>query len=59
MMGVYTIKLEEKAIDTCETIIEHILENIFRLVWTFETVTCVLTTVGDMYRYKVGFLNSM
>ena len=59
MLGAYTVKLEERAISTCTTIIDKILNNFLTLVFGYETVTCVLTTIGDIVKYKVGFLTSM
>ena len=59
MMGAYTIKLEKEAIKTCTTLIDHILENLLDLACCYETLTSVLTTIGDIYRYKVVLLNSI
>ena len=57
MMGAYTLKLEEQAIETCTTAISHILDNLLELVCTYDAITLVLTTLGDLYRYKVAFLS--
>ena len=59
MMGEYTIKLQEEAFQVCSSITDHILYNLLDLVSSYETVTTVLTTLGNIFRYKVGFLNSM